>query len=169
VSASILTVVALAVPACSSNTLIEGEATAETVNGVIADNSFQGGQDVPDTLGAATAAAQADIDRFTAGDFAFVWQHMTEEVRTAIPQADFVTYYRTCKTIGPKLSVAGIALDDDRATVQVTGAHTTTGYRVMVYEAGEWNMAPTDAFKQHLGQPVQQLIDEETSNGLCAH
>ena len=32
--------------------------------------------DVPETLAAATAAAQANIDRFTAGDYAGVWEHM---------------------------------------------------------------------------------------------
>src|ERR1700754_1759431 len=61
--------------------------------------------DVPETLAAATAAAQANIDRFTAGDFAGVWEHMEQDVRNQITKDDFGTFYQTCKKPGPRLSV----------------------------------------------------------------
>jgi hypothetical protein len=167
-SAFIVSLAALGLSGCGRNTLIDGAATADPVSLAGVHSSLNGSGDVPVTLEAATAAAQADIDRFSSGDFSAVWEHMTKDVRAAMTKNDFVTYYRTCKSVGPKLLVTGTALADDRATVQIAGTHTA-GYRVMVYEDGEWNMAPTDAFAEHLGQPVQQLIAEETKTGLCGH
>ncbi|MCV7228024.1 hypothetical protein H7J73_18585 [Mycolicibacterium komossense] len=158
----------LGVSACGRDTLIAGEATADPVSLAGVHSSLNGTGDVPVTLESATAAAQADIDRYSAGDFGFVWEHMTKDVREAMTKEDFVTYYRTCKSIGPKLVVTGTALADDRATVAIAGPHTT-GYRVMAYQDGQWNMAPTDTFAKHLGQPVRQLIEEETRSGLCSH
>jgi hypothetical protein len=52
---------------------------------------------VPATLSAATAAAQANVDHFSSGDFAGVWERMSREVRDGITQEDFVTFYQTCK------------------------------------------------------------------------
>jgi hypothetical protein len=123
--------------------------------------------DVPETLAAATAAAQANIDRFTAGDFAGVWEHMERNVREQITKDDFVTFYETCKRPGPRLRVSGARMDaGDQALVlmKVNGVERS---RVMVYEDGLWNMQATDDFAEHLGEPVQQIIAEETSAGLC--
>ena len=123
--------------------------------------------DVQMTLGAATAAAQANVDRFTAGDFAGVWEHMARDVRRQIGQADFVTFYRTCKKPGPPIDVTGVSLDSDtRATVGMQ-IHGVERFRVMVYQDGAWLMEPTSEFAAHLGQPVEQIVAEEKAAGLC--
>jgi hypothetical protein len=155
--------------ACDSGALTTGRA----VSGFGADAEARMGPgtrepDVPETLAEATAAAQADIDRFSAGDFAWVWEHMTQDVRAGIDQDDFVTLYQTCKTIGQKFSVSGVRLNAgaDDAVVSLTNrgvAHV----RVMRYEYGGWEMAPTHDFATRLGKPVQQIIAEEKAEGLC--
>lgn len=123
--------------------------------------------DVPVTLGAATAAAQANIDRFTASDFAGVWEHMTKSLRDRIGQADFVTFYEACKKPGTPISVAGVRLDSDSTAIVRMLSHGVERSRVMVYEDGMWNMQPTDDFAAHLGEPVEQIISEEKGAGLC--
>ena len=40
--------------------------------------------------------------------------------------------------------------------------------RTMVYEDGTWNMQATDDFASRLGEPLPQLIAEETAAGLCS-
>jgi len=126
-----------------------------------------GPSDVPETLGAATAAAQANIDRFTAGDYAGVWEHMESDVRAQITQTDFVTFYETCKKPGPPISVRGLRLEAGEAIVvmKIQGVEKS---RTMVYEDGSWNMQATDDFASRLGKPLPQLIAEETAAGLCS-
>jgi hypothetical protein len=122
---------------------------------------------VPETLSAATAAAQADMDRFTSGDFAGVWAHMSHDVRNAISEKDFVTLYDTCKTRGPKIRVAGVSLTDGEATVRMR-LPGGDRYRTMRYEDDNWFMAPTPEFAARLGKPVGQIIAEERAAGLCS-
>ncbi|MDT5048368.1 MAG: hypothetical protein QOJ20_2417 [Mycobacterium sp.] len=124
--------------------------------------------DVPETLSAATAAAQANVDRFSSGDFAGVWEHMSRGVRDGITQEDFVTFYETCKKTGSKISVAGVRLDaaDGEAIVRMKVGGVERS-RTMLYENGDWTMKPTDGFAAHLGEPVEQIVAEEKAAGLC--
>lgn len=121
----------------------------------------------PVTLGAATVAAQAIVDSFTAGDFADVWQHMAQDVRHGITQSDFVTFYKTCKKPGSRVSVSGVRLEPDGQAIVSMANHGAGGARFMVYEDGSWNMRATDDFASHLGQPVQRIISEEKAAGIC--
>jgi len=89
--------------------------------------------DVPETLSAAVAAAQANADRFSSGDFAGVWERMSREVRDGITREDFVTFYETCKKTGQKIRVAGVRME-------VGG---TDQSRVMLFENGNRVMKPT--------------------------
>jgi hypothetical protein len=124
---------------------------------------------VPETLSAATAAAQANVDHFSSGDFAGVWERMSREVRDGITQEDFVTFYQTCKKAGPKIRVAGMRLDaaDGEALVR-TEVEGTEGSRTMLFENGNWVMKPTDGFAAHFGEPIEQIVAEEKTAGLCA-
>jgi hypothetical protein len=108
---AVLSAVLLAT-ACSSCGIADG-AFNSTVGQAssVAGSTTASGRDVPETLSAATAAAQANVDRFSSGDFAGVWELMSREVRDGITQEDFVTFYKTCKKAGPKLeSVDGRSL-----------------------------------------------------------
>ena len=97
-----------------------------------ASNSIgQASSDVPETLSA--AAAQANADRFSSGDFAGVWERMSREVRDGITREDFVTLYETCKKTGQKIRVAGVRME-------VGG---TDQSRVMLFENGNRVMKPT--------------------------
>jgi hypothetical protein len=164
-------VLVASVTACDSGALTTGRA----VSAVQANYAVQVGPgatepDVPETLAAATAAAQANIDRFSAGDFAGVWEHMTQDVRDGINQDDFVTLYQTCKTIGPNFSASGVRLNagTNDAIISLTN-RDVTHFRVMRYEYGGWDMAPTHDFATRLGKPVQQIIAEEKAAGVCRH
>jgi hypothetical protein len=126
--------------------------------------------DVPETLSAATAAAQANADHFSEGDFAGVWERMSREVRDGITQQDFVEFYETCKRAGSKIRVAGVSLDlangEAIVSMDVDGSETP---RIMVFEDGTWAMKPTPGFAARLGKPVQQIVAEEKSAGLCSN
>jgi outer membrane murein-binding lipoprotein Lpp len=144
---------------CSSCGIADG-ASSSTVG--------RASSDVPETLSAAVAAAQANADRFSAGDFAGVWERMSRQVRDGITKDDFVTFYETCKKTGPTIRVAGVSLDavDGTAVVRMD-VGTTEQPRIMLFEDGRWVMKPTPGFAAHLGQPVARIIAEETSAGLC--
>jgi NAD(P)-dependent dehydrogenase (short-subunit alcohol dehydrogenase family) len=109
-----------------------------------ASNSIgQASSDVPETLSAAVAAAQANADRFSSGDFAGVWERMSREVRDGITREDFVTFYETCKKTGQKIRVAGVRLDAGDAALVRMEVGGTDQSRVMLFENGNWVMKPT--------------------------
>jgi len=165
---AVLSAAPLAV-ACSSCGIADGayQSTSGQARSVAASVAAPGG-DEPETLSAATAAAQATLDHFSSGDFAGVWERMSREVRDGITQKDFVTFYRTCKRTSPQIRVAGLQLDaatgEATVTMQVAGVEQA---RIMVFENGNWMMKPTQGFAARLGEPVAQIIAEEKSAGLC--
>jgi len=109
-----------------------------------ASNSIgQASADVPETLSAAVAAAQANADRFSSGDFAGVWERMSREVRDGITREDFVTFYETCKKTGQKIRVAGVRLDAGDAALVRMEVGGTDQSRVMLFENGNRVMKPT--------------------------
>ena len=68
-----------------------------------ASNSIgQASSDVPETLSAAVAAAQANADRFSSGDFAGVWERMSREVRDGITREDFRDLLRNLQEDRPE-------------------------------------------------------------------
>ncbi|MCW2560661.1 MAG: hypothetical protein JWP55_4625 [Mycobacterium sp.] len=144
---------------CSSCGIADGASNSTVV---------RASSDVPETLSAAVAAAQANADRFSAGDFAGVWHRMSHEVRDKISQDDFVTFYETCKKAGPTIRVDGVSLDAAAGTAVVRmDVGDTEQPRIMLFEDGTWVMKPTPGFAAHLGQPVAQIVAEEKSAGLC--
>jgi hypothetical protein len=157
---------AVACSACGSARGASNSVIGQAIS--VAANTTASGPVVPETLSAATTAAQANVDRFSSGDFAGVWESMSREVRDGITQEDFVTFYETCKTPGPKVRVTGVRLDaeDNDAIVRMeTGGVGIP--RIMLFEDGTWVMQPTQGFAAHLGEPVAQIIAEEKAVGLC--
>jgi hypothetical protein len=124
-----------------------------------------GGAEV--TLAAATRAAQENIDHFTDGDFGAVWERMEQDVRDGISKADFVSFYETCKKPGAPVDVNSLRLEPDGKAVVSMMSHGVQRIRYLVYEDGAWNMKATEDFAAHLGEPLQQLISEEISEGHC--
>jgi hypothetical protein len=92
---------------------------------------------------------------------------MARDVRDGISKADFVTFYQTCKKPGRPLSVSGVRLDANDEAIVLTTVNGVERSRHMIYEDGRWNMQATDDFAEHLGEPVRQIIAEETAAGLC--
>ena len=91
-------------------------------------------------------------------------------VRDGITQEDFVTFYETCKKAGPKIRVAGVRLDAaDGAAIVSMEVGGTERPRIMLFENGNWVMKPTPGFAAHLGEPVEQIVAEEKSAGLCSN
>ena len=151
---------------CAACGPAHGASGSSVVRPAVADSSSRE-TDVPETLAAATAAAQANIDRFTSGDFAGVWEHMENDVRDGITQQDFVTFYETCKKPGAPIAVRGVRLDAGDEAIVLMKIQGIEKSRTMVYEDGTWNMQATDDFASRLGEPLPQLIAEETAAGLC--
>ena len=166
---AVLSAVLLAT-ACSCCGIADG-ASDSTIGQArpVAASTTASGPDVPETLSAATAAAQANVDHFSSGDFAGVWERMSREVRDGITQEDFVTFYETCKTAGPKIRVAGVRLDAADVAIVRLEVGGTERPRIMLFENGNWVMKPTQGFAAHLGEPVEQIVAEEKSAGLCSH
>ncbi|MBJ7339948.1 hypothetical protein [Mycolicibacterium sp.] len=156
-------IVAIACSACGPAHGASGSSVVRSA--AVGSDSAVG--DVPETLAAATAAAQANIDRFTAGDFAGVWEHMEDTVRAGITQEDFVTFYEACKKAGPPISVRGVRLQPGDEAIVLMKIRGIERSRIMVYENGVWNMQATDDFASHLGEPVQEIIAKEEAAGLC--
>jgi hypothetical protein len=130
---------ALLATACSSCGIADGASNSTTGKaGSAAARATAPGQVVPETLSAATVAAQANVDRFSSGDFAGVWELMSREVRDGITQHDFVTFYETCKKAGPKIRVAGVRLDaaNGEAIIRMEVAGTERP-RIMLFERGQ--------------------------------
>ena len=50
----------------------------------------------PQTLEAATAAAQERVNRFRSGDYAGAWLLSSRQMHDAINQTDYVTFEQTC-------------------------------------------------------------------------
>ena len=96
-------------------------------------------------------------------------ERMSRQVRDGITQADFVTFYETCKTTGPRIRVAGMLLDaaNGQAIVRAKVGNVERS-RTILFEDGKWVMKPTQEFAAHLGEPVQKIIAEESAVGLCA-
>lgn len=151
---------------CAACGPAHGASGSSVVRPAVADSNPRE-TDVPETLAAATAAAQANIDRFTAGDFAGVWEHMEADVRAGITKQDFVTFYETCKKPGSPISVRGARLDAGDEAIVLMKIQGIEKSRTMVYEDGNWNMQATDDFASRLGEPLPRLIAEETAAGLC--
>jgi hypothetical protein len=151
---------------CAACGPAHGASGSSVVRPAVAESSSRG-TDVPETLAAATAAAQANIDRFTSGDFAGVWEHMESDVRDGITQQDFVTFYETCKKPGPPISVRGVRLEPGDEAIVLMKIQGIEKSRTMVYEDGSWTMQATDDFASRLGEPLSELIAEETAAGLC--
>ncbi|MET0451473.1 MAG: hypothetical protein ABW137_06520 [Mycobacterium sp.] len=146
---------------CSTSGAVVGHATSArpTIGQVTLEDR---------TLGAATVAAQENLDRFTAGDFAGVWELMAKTVRDGISQDDFVAFYKTCKKADSSISVTGFRMEGDDEAIVRMNVGDVEYFRVMLYESGRWVMKPTDDFAGHLGQPVTQIVAEERADGRCA-
>ena len=74
----------------------------------------------PQTLEAATAAAQEIADRQTSGDFAGVWRLMSKRVRDNMSETDFVAFSQVCKPTGFPIKVTGVRMEgSDKAIVRM--------------------------------------------------
>jgi hypothetical protein len=80
-----------------------------------------------------------------------------------------VTFYGTCKKTGQKIRVAGVRMDAGDAAIVRMEVGGTDQSRIMLFENGNWVMKPTPGFAAHLGQPVEQIVAEEKSAGLCSN
>jgi len=50
-----------------------------------------------------------------------------------------------------------------------SGMATGPHLHFMLFENGNWVMKPTQGFAAHLGEPVEQIVAEERSAGLCSN
>ena len=117
------------------------------------------GEEEPQTLEAATAAAQEFADRFSAADFEGAWDLMSAQVHDGISRNDYAHYNASCKTTGIPISMTGVRLQDpDTAIIRqdVLGSKDT---RVMKYEGGRWLMTPTPKMAADLGRPLSEITN----------
>jgi hypothetical protein len=125
----------------------------------------------PQTLDAATKAAQELADRRASGDFAGVWEMMSKQVRDNISQADWVTESSTCEEFGLPIKVVGVRMEGSTTAIVregLDGVKLGEETRTMTYEDGKWVMVPTPKFVAELGKPVDQIIADEKADGSCS-
>ena len=124
----------------------------------------------PQTLEAATAAAQEVADRHTAKDFAGVWLMLTKQNRDGISQTDYVTLQNACDQGGLPAKVTGVRMEGTTKAIVRWNVDlpVLSGFKVtktMFYENGKWALAPEPEFVPELGKPVQQIIEDLRAQG----
>jgi hypothetical protein len=123
----------------------------------------------PKTLEAATAAVQEWADRRSSEDYAGAWQLFNKQVQDGMTEADYVTLSATCTSALTKYpeTAKGVRMDGpDKAFVRLEAL----GFKISVdvlYEDGQWVLAPEPEFAKDLNKPIQQLIAERKARGDC--
>lgn len=121
----------------------------------------------PQTLEAATAAAQERSDRYSSGDLAGAWMLSSRQLRDGISQTDYVTYIQTCKSPGLPVNVVGVRMNGNEQAIVREDVLGFKNSVTMVYEDGQWLRAPDAEFAASLGQPIAALIASEKAAGRC--
>jgi hypothetical protein len=120
------------------------------------------------TLDGAKALAQAEIDRYGAGDAGGAWDLLDRGSKARVSRTDYIAVHDACPLRAPAYSVKSARLETPTQAV-VTIAYLGMGQAYKVnYEDGQWRwqMAPSDAQGYSKGAPAK--ITEMRKLGLCS-
>jgi hypothetical protein len=158
--------IALAIAGCGS-TMTKSDTPSESASAASPTTATTRAQ--PKTLEAATAAVQEWADRRSSEDYAGAWQLFNKQVQDGMTEADYVTLSETCTSALTKYpeTAKGVRMDGpDKAFVRLEAL----GFKISVdvlYEDGQWVLAPEPEFAKDLNKPIQQLIAERKARGDC--
>jgi hypothetical protein len=164
--AALPALIALTLAGCGS-TSTKSDTTKENASASATTTATTPSQ--PKTLEAATAAVQEWADRRSSEDYAGAWQLFNKQVHDGISEADYVTLSKTCTSALTKYSetAKGVRMDGaDKAVVRLEAL----GFKIsadVLYEDGQWVLAPEPDFANDLGKPIQQIIAERKADGDC--
>src|SRR4051812_289854 len=114
------------------------------------------------------ALAQAEIDRYGAGDVGGAWDLLDSGSKAKVSRADYIAVHDACPLRAPTYTVKSARLETPTQAV-VTIGYLGMGQAYKVnYEAGQWRwqMAPSDA--QGYAKGAKAKIAEMKKLGLCS-
>lgn len=158
--------VALAIAGCGSTTT-KSDALSERASTASPTTTMAPAR--PKTLEAATAAVQECADRRSSEDYAGAWQLFNKQVRDGTTEADYVTRSGTCTSALTKYpeTAKGVRMDGpDRAFVRLEALGFQTSVDVL-YEDGQWVLAPEPELAKDLNKPIQYVVAERKARGDC--
>ena len=163
-SLAILLVSAAILSGCSGNAVLGSPSAAS-----VSDNGPSGvdGAD-QQTLDGAKALAQAEIDRYGAGDAGGAWDLLDSGSKARVSRADYIAVHNACPLRAPVYTVKSARLETPTHAV-VTIGYLGMGQAYKVnHEEGQWRwqMAPSDA--QGYSKSATAKITEMKKLGLCS-
>jgi hypothetical protein len=156
---------ALVLGSCS----IGGTATPSSRGAAIPDNgpASVAGADEP-TLDGAKALAQAEIDRYAAGDAGGAWDLLDATSQAKVSRADYIAVHEACPLRAPAYTLKSARLEAPAQAVIAVGFLGLAQIYKTNYESGHWRwqMAPSDADEYRGGATAK--IAALKKLGLCS-
>ncbi len=153
---------AIALSACTAS----GTAGSNSQNPAIPDNgpASVAGANEP-TLDGAKALAQAEIDRYAAGDAGGAWDLLDSTSQAKVSRADYIAVHDTCPLRAPAYTLKSARLETPTQAVGFLGL--SQAYKTN-YENGHWRwqMATSDADEYHDGATAK--IAALKKLGMCS-
>jgi hypothetical protein len=167
-----LTVVALtalfAITACSGDADTDrgGNSAVGATSSVAAASPTSAGQ--PQTIEAARAAAQAELDAYAAGDWKGAWDLWTKTGKAAISRDDYARLHVTCKTqTGITFEITTMRLESPSVAVVNWKRLIVVGSHEMHYEDGQWRFQPDAAAMADYAKGIDKIIADRKADGNC--
>jgi hypothetical protein len=132
----------------------------------VADESSQA---QPQTLQAAEAAVQKELDLLQRDDFAGLWLMTNDEGRSKVSQADFVRLNATCNAgifVVRFTITSGRLLAPDKALITTTELGADV-YFTMDYEHGQWLSELDPQELAEYAEGVDKAIADRKAIGGC--
>ena len=120
------------------------------------------------TIDGAKALAQAEIDRYAAGDTGGAWDLLDQASQSKVSRADYIAVHNACPLRAPMYALKSARLETPtQAVATISYLGMAQAYKVN-YENGEWRwqMAPSDATGYAKGAKAK--ITEMKKLGLCS-
>jgi hypothetical protein len=161
--------VALACALVLSGCTVSGTAGPDSQSAAIPDNgpASVAGADEP-TLDGAKALAQAEIDRYAAGDAGGAWDLLDAASQAKVNRADYIAVHEACPLRAPAYTLKSARLETPTQAVITVGFLGLSQAYKTNYQNGHWRwqMAPSDADEYRVGATAK--IAALKKLGLCS-
>lgn len=123
----------------------------------------------PQTVEAAKALAQAQVDAFAAGDYAGTWDMWSAEGKAAISREDYVRFNTECPSPieGVAIDVTSARLENPTTSVVIIKTVGVTASYNVVYQDGKWRWQPNPDGMAKFATGVDAMVANGRSNGQC--
>lgn len=125
------------------------------------------GNDTDSNEDAVRDAAQEQADRYSAGDYAGVYDMWAADARAVISEDEYLKLAATCSGAGADIKVADVRVDgDDKATVRLGVGDFEQAYQMRL-EDGAWKWVPTDDSLALYELGADAAIEKQRAEGTC--